>query len=629
MAIALALVLHAHQPVDNFDSVIEMAYQTAYLPWVEAAAARPWLKFNLHFSGFLLEWLQQHHPGYLAELRGLVDAGRLEMLGGGFYEPILAAIPPVDQQQQLERLARTLQRRLGRRPRGAWLAERVWEPELPAVLERAGVEYILLDDSHLQLAGLQADTLHGYWLTEAQGATVAVLPSNYSLRQALPFRPENEGLDYLSAAAARHPGSLLTMGDDLEKFGSWPHTFQHVYAEGWLRRFLDGLERRQNEIETVRVTDFLDAHPARGLVYIPSASYPEMMRWAGSATWRGFLTRYPEANLLHKTQQDLSRRLARCKGKSSAAARARTHVLAAECNDVYWHGWFGGVYSPHLREVAFRHLLAADQELAAVAPLPPVRRVDLLRDGSELVEMRSGDLRALVAPADGGTVIELDALAAHANLINSIARNPEAYHDELRKHAASNPANLPGGAAAPAAAVANHLAYDECPPHAARLYRGARPDTDAYTIAQLAPGILEMIGPEGQTKRLVLASDSLHCTLTVPPRQEPLALEWVVNLLAPDAPDRGILHAGLRHRLDWQGELAPGPVTLCDGWRKLHLELSAAGSSGWTIAPRYSVSQSEQGFEALYQGSAVRAHWPAGTGPIEVQIKFFPCPCHF
>lgn len=628
MALSFALVLHAHQPVDNFDEVIEEAYRASYLPFIEAAGERAWLKLNLHFSGFLLDWLAQHHPEYVARLRDLVEQGRLELLGGGYYEPILAAIPARDQQEQMRRLSVALQRHFRVRPRGAWLAERVWEPDLPAVLAQAGVRFVLLDDAHLQQAGLKTDELHGYWLTEAQSATVAVIPSNYFLRQALPFRPEPEGLAFLAAAAERQPGSLLTMGDDLEKFGSWPHTAQHVYADGWLQRFLDGLEAIQTQVETVRLSDYLETHPARGLVYIPSASYPEMMRWAGSHTWRGFLAKYPEANLLHKTQQDLQHRLTGYRGRAKAAGVAQTHLLAAECNDVYWHGWFGGLYSPHLRQVAFAHLLAADRDIDKLAPAPPLRRLDLLRNGSETIEMRSPELRVLLAPADGGTLFELDAREADANLINSMQRRPEAYHEDLRKRAAANPANLPGAAGAPAAELAAKLVYDACAPNGFRLYRGDEPDGARYQVVRAVPGRVRLQGPDAR-KLLRLQGATLACEIACGASERPLSLEWIFNLLAPHAPDRGLLHQGRRLPLDWQGELAAGTLTLCDGWRRLHIELQVSGATHWTIEPRYSVSQSEQGFEALYQGSGIRAHWAAGTEKLAGEVKIFPCSCPF
>ncbi|MGH9394985.1 MAG: alpha-amylase/4-alpha-glucanotransferase domain-containing protein, partial [Terriglobales bacterium] len=438
MGIAFALALHAHQPVGNFDGVVEEAYQAAYRPFLEAAARRPWLRLNLHVSGYLLDWLAQRHPESIELLRGLLNAQRLELLGGGYYEPILAVIPAQHQQLQLERLSGRMEELLGVRPRGAWLAERVWEPQIASVLARAGLDYTILDDHHFQLAGVPAGDIHGYWRTEDAGSSLAAVPSNYFLRLALPFRPVQEGIEAMLRAGREHPGSLLTMGDDLEKFGAWPQTARHVYGDGWLERFFDALETQADCIESVLLSDYLERHAARGLLYLPTASYPEMMGWARSSSWRGFLTRYPEANLLHKTVWDLHRR------HQAAGVASGEELLAAECNDVYWHGWFGGLYSPHLRNLAFTHLLAADAALArTVAPLP-LRRFDLHGDGGEVVEMRSAQLRVLLTPGAGGCIEELDALVANANLVNSMQRTPEPYHEDLRARVGTNPAQLPG-----------------------------------------------------------------------------------------------------------------------------------------------------------------------------------------
>jgi alpha-amylase len=643
MGLALALVLHAHQPAENFDAVIEANYQSAYRPCLEAAARRPWLRFNLHFSGYLLDWLAAHHPGYVEHLRHLTAAGRIEMLGGGYYEPILAAIPAEDQQLQLARLAAAVTRLTGEAPGGAWLAERVWEPELPAVLARAGVRFTLLDDSHFQAAGVAPTDLHGYWRTESQGAYVDVVPSNFFLRQALPFRPENEGFEYLLQQAGLHPGSLLTMGDDLEKFGAWPDTSQHVYGDGWLERFFDGLEAHAATIATVRLSDHLRSQPPRGLIYLPTASYPEMMRWADNATWRGFLTKYREANLLHKTQWDLSQRLraARAEGAGAAALdvaleAARDHLLAAECNDVYWHGWFGGLYSPHLRNVAFTHLLEADAQLPVAGP----RRFDLHGDGTEVVELRSEQLRLLLTPADGGTFEELDWLPARANVVNSLRRRPEAYHAELQK-ADYNPAHLPGetAARAEAARLDRLLRYDPYPRSAGRLYRcggeasfaayqqlrlapepGAA--AGAYTVAEVTAGHA-VLTHAGVGKRYTLTESGLALEVSLEPSDGPVLLEMIFNLLAPDAGDRYLEHGGERRGLRWEGELPPGPLRLYDGWRGVTIALEAAGARAWWVDPLYTVSQSEAGFEAIYQGSAIAAVWPAGTEYLRLRVNFF------
>jgi len=88
--------IHNHQPVGNFDFVVEDAFQKSYLPFVEVVEEFPNLHISLHFSGCLLEWLEKQHPEYLDRIARLVERGNVEIISGGFYEPVLAMIPDRD-----------------------------------------------------------------------------------------------------------------------------------------------------------------------------------------------------------------------------------------------------------------------------------------------------------------------------------------------------------------------------------------------------------------------------------------------------------------------------------------------------------------------------------------------------
>ncbi len=184
----LVFLIHAHQPVGNFEDVIERAYQSSYLPFVELLSQHPSIRLGLHYTGPLLEWIERAHPEYLQRLRALVASRQVEIIGGGFYEPILATIPPQDRHDQILRLADYVEKHFGARPRGAWLAERVWEPQLPSSLAPAGVEYTLVDDNHFLGAGFQIDQLYGYYLCEDLGHTVKVAsrPEDPPLSDSLP-----------------------------------------------------------------------------------------------------------------------------------------------------------------------------------------------------------------------------------------------------------------------------------------------------------------------------------------------------------------------------------------------------------------------------------------------------------
>src|SRR4249920_3203936 len=90
------LLLHNHQPIGNFDGVFEQAYQDSYGPFLDVFERYENLRIALHTSGPLMEWLDRNHPEYVDRLAGLAAAGRIEIVGGPFYEPIMSMIPSRD-----------------------------------------------------------------------------------------------------------------------------------------------------------------------------------------------------------------------------------------------------------------------------------------------------------------------------------------------------------------------------------------------------------------------------------------------------------------------------------------------------------------------------------------------------
>ena len=130
---------HNHQPIGNFDYVIEEAYEKSYLPFFTLAKKFD-LRFATHFSGILLEWLGSHHREHLGLLKELVQKKQLEIISGGFYEPILAVFPERDQHAQIKKLSSLVESIFSTKPRGLWLAERIWEQQLVSPLFDSGIQ---------------------------------------------------------------------------------------------------------------------------------------------------------------------------------------------------------------------------------------------------------------------------------------------------------------------------------------------------------------------------------------------------------------------------------------------------------------------------------------------------------
>jgi len=491
---------HNHQPVGNFDHVIEDAYARAYAPFLAALERHPGVRWVLHQPGLLWQWIESHHPDYLERVHALVRRGQVELMSGGFYEPILPAIPPADRHGQIVRSNAWIERRFGVRPRGAWLAERVWEPHLAETLADAAIDYTVLDDSHFKSAGITSAQLDGYWVTEENGRTLAVFPISQALRYAIPFRPPAETIAILRACAtapSRAAAPVLVLADDGEKFGVWTNTHKLCYEDGWLDAFFAALEAESEWLRVRTFSEVLDRTQPRGRTYLPTASYAEMMEWAlpppaqrqlqralqrvatpGAGAdhgdhdaddlrlfvrggfWRNFLAKYAESNWLHKRMLDTSRRVAAAAARwgddHGAVRRGREALWKSQCNCGYWHGLFGGLYLPHLRGALYEQLLEAEAALATLESPPAFESIDLDADQRPEIILRNDVLQAFVKPDEGGAVFELDARAQRFNLLDLMTRREEAYHDRLRDLAAQEHGAGEASSTGPGAAVSIH-----------------------------------------------------------------------------------------------------------------------------------------------------------------------------
>jgi alpha-amylase len=474
-SLTLSLVIHNHQPVGNFDHVFAEATDKAYDPMLEALEGHPGVRIALHYSGSLLDWLSANRPEHLELLDDLVSREQVELLTGGYYEPILVTVPDADKISQVRKMTDFLLERFGYPATGAWVAERVWEPHLPKPLAEAGVEYTLLDDTPFKMAGLTDDDLFGYYVTEEQGFPLKVFGNVMHLRYAIPWRPVEEVIDWLREQARTHPGGVAVSGDDGEKFGLWPHTWNHCWGEnGWVERFFAALEDNADWLYTRPLGEVAAEQAPLGRVYLPCASYEEMMRWAlppdafitlsrveqalkehdrddirrflRGGSWRAFMRRYEEVNQMHKKMLWVSRKV-HAIAPGEARDRALDHTWSAQCNCAYWHGLFGGVYLFHIRAANYAHLIAAeelaDQETRESETWVDVERGDLDADTRDEVILNTDQQVLTFKPSYGGALVEWDWRDRGYNLLNTMTRRREGYHQALRKAAQEGRLFLP------------------------------------------------------------------------------------------------------------------------------------------------------------------------------------------
>lgn len=680
----LCLVLHNHQPVGNFDGVFEEAYQDSYLPFLNVFEPYEHLRISLHTSGPLMQWLQKNHPDYLNRVAQLVEAGRIEIIGGPFYEPILTMIPTRDRVGQIRKFSSWLEERVCPKVNGMWMPERVWESSLTSSVADAGIEYTVLDDYHFRRAGLKNEELNGYFITEDEGKILKVFPGSEHLRYLIPFSEPHETVEFCRQTGERHPGSVLVFGDDGEKFGTWPNTKEHVYQNGWLERFFQALTDNRDWLSTSRLGEAVKETQPLGKIYLPDASYREMTEWAmpvdrqvehdelvhqlesdsrwkqiqsfmSGGFWRNFKVKYPESNEMYSRMIYVSRLLEKAEQQGcneQVLESARDHLYQGQCNCSYWHGAFGGIYLPHLRNAVYYHLLIAETLLEKAMDRPEVwveaTTEDYDFDGLKEIRLANDQLVAWMAAPGGGHIYELDVREIGHNLSAGIQRRPELYHAKVLQGENENDdaaASIHDRVVFKQADLDERLQYDSRGRNSLidhfwdedvdvlaiqenrALERGDFADGDyTATIRRNPDRVQILMMREGNAWGIPLI---LKKGVTINQGSNQMEIAYLIEGLPQDRE----LHFGVEFnfaglpegqddrffsnetgaRLGHLGSVLnlveTKELRLTDGWLGLQVGLEMDQPGSIFTYPVQTVSQSEAGFELVHQCVCVQPHW--------------------
>ncbi len=654
VSVKFVICLHSHQPVGNLDYVFEAIYRESYAPFLEVLEGKPDIPVSLHYSGPLLEWLDTHHPDYLDRIAAMAKAGQAEVMGGAFFEPILSLLPSCDRVDQIRRMRQYAAERLKTRACGFWLAERVWEQSLVKDLDDAGVDFTLVDHTHFNYAGFEGVPT-GYYTAEDRGHTVSLFPINETLRYMIPFAQPQKVIDYLATFRDRPADeAIVVYADDGEKFGSWPGTSDLVYKQKWLERFLDLLLENRDWLTVTTFSPLLKEHRSLGLAYLPDASYREMMTWAlepgqqrrmenlreeleerpadalfvRGGSYRNFRKKYPESFHMYARMLDFSRR--------AETEAERLFLHRSQCNCAYWHGVFGGIYLPHLRNAVYENIIAGEKE-RNLEPEWDIRDLDM--DGQGEVVLNLDTMKLVVDPDRGGRLLSWDLKGPCTNIQSTFTRRPEAYHryvlEPVDKADMKSVHDVP---VLKEPGLDKLLVYDRYErlsllEHRLKTIPGLKdldagmPDTDLNFVNRMMDhqlqkdridlrdrtfGIHKSIRPDGNGFEVTWQADTGSGFPF-------LAVEWNLFTLSPDAPDKGFFsdggflgHAGLKlcHRT--------AGLSFRDEYRKFKIHWQFPEEITVIHSPVYTVNLSESGIEKVFQNSALLMVLPM---PVESAVS--------
>ena len=660
--VSLLFGVHAHQPVGNFPEVLMDAHLRCYRPFLQVLYRYPDFHFAVHFSGWLLDYLFKHYPEDMALLREMVKRGQVELFGAGDTEPVLAVIPNRDRIGQIETFSNKLAAKLGQRPQGAWLTERVWESTVVPALADCGIRYVIVDDYHFLCAGKTHAELNGYFTTEEDARTLDLFPISENLRYKIPFSPVDEMIAYLESLADHNysNGSNAEIYfDDIEKFGIWPETYQWVYEKGWLEQFIQRV-LASTKIRTRHYSEYHATEKTRGIVYLPTVSYIEMNEWtlpAKSAStyadlvqqakasgwyehkkaflrggiWKNFFSRYPESNWMHKRMLGLSARLAKLPEKQRTD-EMQQKLYESQANDAYWHGLFGGLYLPHLRRAVYSGIVELEALLDSCIPRPASFTEDTDLDGVEEAYLQNGILQAVLKLNSFASICELDAYPLKHNFGDTLRCQVEHYYQKFQPGKRQLPTHAETGIASAHDRIsykhkinAEDIAADDHPRSlfvdrldGVFIYYQHKPSTTKNNNFQSENT------PYPIHKNITINNNLLQVSYRFTDKMKQV-FSTEINLAMPSCD-------GMGGRYIYQGKIPGGfgqllelahltEIILDDDTLGGSIILRTSSPVTLCAQPHFSVSQSESGFEKIMQAVILLLEWPITTQELIITLE--------
>ncbi len=347
---------------DNISDIYLKKYKKIF----SFLCSHPTLKMTLFIPGIVLEWLRKNHPEVISILSERTALGQIELLGGGYYEPVLPLILPADRVAQIESLTTLIRKLVGKKPRGVFLNESIWDPSLISSFNTCAMEYTFLDSRIIPQRQLHPQSVFTPHIVEDLGRTVTVIPLHQNCKPHLKQSP-TEYLKFLSDLQKTQTSSVVSAFYSVDSF------FELIESD-WFDNFI-ALIKDDATVNFNTSYDFLKTNMDRHKSYIPAGCSSDIAVWtvepcvahAGTLTQaiyptvRDFLAVYPEALALYSRMMYTSSLVSQCRGDKARKKAARECLFEAQNHSAYVYTGQGGIRDKNLLFHAYKSLLNAEK----------------------------------------------------------------------------------------------------------------------------------------------------------------------------------------------------------------------------------------------------------------------------
>lgn len=271
-----------------------------------------------------------------AQIWHLQNERIIDILGTGYYHPVLPLIPEADRDEHLARWQAIAGHLFWRNSfQGFWPPEMGFSMELIPLLKKFGYRYVIVDSEHVEpVTPMQWHELrYRPHIARHNGSEIIVIVRDRELSDA-----QESGMDYVWFAKELAQRTqccdfepLVTTCTDGENGGWFRNTTNEVNFWGAFYRELLDEARKKSLIQPAFIKDYLDRFGAYGEVTVRTGAWNtgwhhgrDFLQWTGSQAQKDSLARLRAVSMAVN------------QARNAAVAKDLTEEEQGELNEAFW-----------------------------------------------------------------------------------------------------------------------------------------------------------------------------------------------------------------------------------------------------------------------------------------------------
>lgn len=423
--------------IDSFQSdVLEKEYQNIYKPVAKFLYSHPAFCLSFSFNGPQFEFYRRKHPEFIEILQMLIGRKQIEILGGGFYDPVFPLLFPRDRTGQIELLSSSIREAVGKRPRGLSMCASIWESSLLPCFSTCGMEFVMLDET---LVPPEKNTCIPLIMSD-KGKSIIILPVENSLKP----QPNVQISGFIDAVTAkvqksqRNSEPHIQSGEKVISIQFSHKELKKLLESGWLENLSTVISDEKNEKCILSIpSNVVKTSVVFQPVFIPAGMSGEIAQWAIKpykavkttsyfpVTIYDFLQLYPQSRALYDRMMYVSMLVNQSHGDKIRKKVARDKLWEAQNGNSFICTAEGAFVNSSFRQNSYKNLVEAEKIVRECNEFEEsVSCFDYNGDGLNEYIIRMQNYFAAVNLL-GGAIREFDLMQASGNYADNLSRVQE------------------------------------------------------------------------------------------------------------------------------------------------------------------------------------------------------------